>query len=166
MAPAILFTGLGAVLTTQFPTELMQRILGFTLIAISLMFFFGRSVIKLLPRWLAIILSIASGFFTGLIGTGGALRGLALSALHLPKNAFIMTSASVDLGGDLLRAGIYIKNGYMDWGQWFYIPLLGLAAWIGARLGQRIINRLNQEQFEKIVSFFVFLSGCLMILKK
>ncbi|MCB9024886.1 MAG: sulfite exporter TauE/SafE family protein [Bdellovibrionaceae bacterium] len=163
--PSVIFTGIGAILTTQFPTELMQKILGFTLIIISLILFFGRTIVKHLPKWLAIILSLASGFFTGFIGTGGALRGLALTALQLPKNTFVMTSASVDIGGDLLRASIYLKNGYMDWDQWFYLPLLGIAALIGARLGQAIINRLNQEQFEKIVSLFVFMSGFLMILK-
>lgn len=165
IVPVIVFTGLGAILTTQFPVEHMQKILGIMLIVISLIFFFGKKFMHRLPQWLALVLSILSGFFTGFIGTGGALRGLALAALQLPKNTFVMTSASVDLGGDLLRAGIYLMNGYMDWSQWFYIPLLGVAAYIGARVGKNVIDRLDQQQFEKIVSLFVFLSGCLMILK-
>lgn len=165
VVPAIIFTGLGAILTTQFSAELMQKTLGFTLMAISLLFFFTNKIISFLPSWLAFLLSIASGFFTGFIGTGGALRGLALTALQLPKNTFIMTSASVDMGGDLLRAFIYLKNGYMDWDQWFYIPHLGIAAFIGAQIGKKVIDRLNQEQFEKTVSLFVFLSGFMMIIK-
>lgn len=165
VVPAIIFTGLGALLTTQFSSELMQKTLGFTLMAVSLLFFFSNKIIAILPKGVAIVLSIASGFFTGFIGTGGALRGLALTALQLPKNTFIMTSASVDMGGDLLRAVIYLKNGYMDWDQWFYIPLLGIAAYLGAQIGKKVIDRFNQEQFEKIVSFFVFISGFIMLVK-
>lgn len=163
--PAIFFTGLGAYLTTQLPQELTQKILGIILMLIGATFFFGNAIIKLIPKWFAIFLSVASGFFTGFIGTGGALRGLALTALQLPKNTFIMTSATVDMGGDLLRTLIYLKSGYMEWSQWFYIPLLGIAAIIGARLGQKIIDRLDQTQFEKIVSLFIFLSGSLMLWK-
>lgn len=164
--PAILFTGVGAVLTTQFSTDLMQKVLGVTLIIVSIALFFERIVVNKLPRWVALGLSVASGFFTGFVGTGGALRGLALTALQIPKNAFIMTSASVDVGGDLLRALIYVGNGYMDWRQWFYIPLLGVMAYLGSILGRRITDRLNQKQFDKIVAFFVLLSGCLMLVTK
>lgn len=163
--PAIVFTGIGAFLTTRLPIAQMQMILGAILIALSLFFIFGKQFSKQLPKWVAIVLSIASGFFTGLVGTGGALRGMALSALQIPKHAFVMTSASVDMGGDLLRAGIYLGNGYMDWSQWFYIPLLGVAAFVGAKIGQRIIDKLSQEQFEKIVAVFVLISGCLMLVK-
>ena len=72
-------------------------------------------------------------------------------------------SASIDLCGDLLRAGIYINNGYMDWDHWFYIPLLGLAAFFGAMLGKIILQKMHQKLFEKIVAILIFISGFAMV---
>ena len=165
IVPAIIFAGLGAVLTTQFSSEVIQKVLGIVLVVISLFLLFDQHVIRKIPKWLAVVLSVLSGFFTGFVGTGGVLRGLALTALQLPKNTFIMTSASVDVGGDFLRMIIYLKSGYMDWNHWFYIPLLGVAAFIGTRLGKVVIDKLNQNQFERIVAVFILISGILMLLK-
>ncbi len=115
--------------------------------------------------WQTWLLCALSGFLTGLVGTGGAIRGLALAALGLNKNIFVMLSSSMDLGGDILRTGIYLKNGYMDWSQWFYLPLLGIAAIAGSWIGQKLLNHVSQAQFEKIVMVFVFLSGCTMLIQ-
>ena len=165
VVPSILLTGIGALLTKFIHIEYLQRILGFVLVLLPLTQFLSRKIpIKGTVRF-SIILTGISGFTTGLIGTGGAIRGLALTLLNIEKNSFIALSAAIDLGGDLTRAGIYIYNGYMDWDQWFYIPLLGLAAISGAWLGRRIVNSFSQKQFKKSVAVFVFLSGITMILK-
>ncbi len=118
------------------------------------------------PKWVAILLSALSGFSTGFVGTGGALRGMSLAALQLPKNAFVVLSSAIDIGGDALRAVIYLDHGYMDWNQWFYIPLLAMGSFVGARLGKFLLNRMNQLQFEKVVAVFIFLSGAAMLIKK
>ena len=48
-----------------------------------------------------------AGFLAGLIGTGGALRGLALAAFDLEKGVFVATSAGIDSGVDFSRMVIY-----------------------------------------------------------
>ena len=143
-----------------------MRALGVLLIALSVVFFVGKHKLTKLPTWASVILSGLSGFSTGFVGTGGAIRGLALSAMQLPKTSFVITSASIDILGDALRAVIYIRNGFMDWHQWFYIPILGLVAYAGAKLGKNILNKISQQQFEKIVSVFIFISGIMMLFKK
>lgn len=159
--PSVVMTGIGALMTVTFSTDLMTKILGAFLILFSIYSLFFKKK-ALLPKWLAIFFSALSGFLTGFIGTGGALRGLALSALQLPKNSFVALSSSIDIGGDFLRAFIYLKNGFMDWSQWFYLPLLAIAAFAGAHLGKRILSRINQIQFERIVSVFILFSGIAM----
>ena len=69
------------------------------------------------------------------------------------------------MGGDLLSAAIYIKNGYMDWNQWFYIPLFAVAAVLGAWVGRKILHHIDQVLFEKIVTVMVFLSGVAMLFR-
>ncbi len=160
--PSVLMTGVGALMTVTFNTDLMTQILGAFLILFSIYSLFIKKRALLLPKWLAIFFSALSGFLTGFVGTGGALRGLALSAMQLPKNSFVALSSSIDIGGDFLRAFIYVKNGFMDWNQWYYLPLLALAAFAGASLGKKILNKINQNLFEKIVAIFILLSGISM----
>jgi uncharacterized membrane protein YfcA len=126
------------------------------------MLILAKPYLASLPQSFGMVLSGISGFSTGLIGTGGALRGLALASLRIEKNSFISLSSSIDIGGDILRAIIYLANGYMDWQQWLYIPFLGIAALLGSLAGKKIISKLSQAQFEKIVAVFVFASGFAM----
>tara|TARA_Y100001935_G_C17279776_1_gene496790 strand:- start:756 stop:1475 length:720 start_codon:yes stop_codon:yes gene_type:complete len=153
------FTGVGALLTGYVGSKWMELALGIFLVLYGLVAWFRLDQIQSLPKSVSVFLMGASGFSTGLIGTGGALRGVSLSAMGLSKEAFIFTSAGIDLFGDLLRTGIYLVQGYMEWDQWFYIPLLGGAALCGSFVGKRILNRMDQRQFERVVAVFVFLSG-------
>ncbi len=161
--PFVILTGAGALLTTHLSNVSLQRALGVALVAFALFALFGKKELPRSPRWVAVVLTGLSGFSTGLIGTGGAIRGVALTAIGVPKNSFVALSSSIDMGGDLLRAAIYLKNGFMDWDEWFYIPLLAVAALAGAKTGKLILSRINQIQFEKIVAGCILVSGFLML---
>ncbi|MCP6335986.1 hypothetical protein NL449_28610, partial [Klebsiella pneumoniae] len=75
-----------------------------------------------------------SGGMAGLVGTGGAVRGLALAAFALPKEVFVATSAAIDLGIDLARAGAYFANGYVHVHDLVYLPMLAVVAIAGSWL--------------------------------
>lgn len=163
--PSILFCGVGAVLSNWLDPLLFKRTLGVALIIISiflLVFKLKNKIFKLTPLQTHILVSL-SGFLTGLVGTGGALRGLLLQSLNLSKDSFILFSAGIDIGGDLLRTVIYTSQGYMDWNQWFYIPMMGAAAIAGAWVGQKLLVYIPQKQFEIIVACGVFMSGGALI---
>jgi len=160
---SVTFTGVGALLTLIIKPYWLMKLLGVALVFISLTLFSNRFKELKAKMPFAVFLSSCSGFFTGLVGTGGALRGAALSTLSLSKETFIVTSASIDLGGDLLRAFIYLKNGYMDWSQSFYIPILLGTAYIGSKIGQMVVAHIHQSQFEKIVSLFILISGVILL---
>lgn len=163
--PFILLTGLGAFITNWFTAQHLMHALGIFLIVISVLFYVGKIYIRRMPLGAGIALSGLSGFSTGLLGTGGALRGLALSAMALEKNQFILMSAAMDLGGDLLRAAIYIYHGYMEWNHWFYIPLLASAAFLGALTGKKILHHMDQKHFDTIVIVTVGISGVMLLLR-
>jgi uncharacterized membrane protein YfcA len=159
--PSIAFTGIGALLTAHFSGTWLVRVLGAVLIFFSIITLFKK--IKIQSKSGAVVLSAISGFSTGFVGTGGAIRGVALAALQLPKNSFVFVSSAIDIGGDFLRAFIYIRNGFMDWNQWFYIPFLLVAAFAGAHVGKLLLGKINQTQFEKIVAIFILVSGIMMM---
>ncbi|MEZ4750407.1 MAG: sulfite exporter TauE/SafE family protein [Bdellovibrionota bacterium] len=161
--PSIAATGIGAWLAPHFVTTNFRPVLGAFLIFAGLLSLFAKDRISQLPRAVAFMLSLLSGFATGLVGTGGALRGLALGALQVPKLNFIALSSAIDIGGDLLRTALYLRSGFMNWAEWFYIPVLGFSAYLGALLGRYVLTRIAQQHFERMVALFIILSGVALL---
>ncbi len=163
--PSIVLTAAGALLSRYIEIEKLKMFLGFFIIALSAVFFFKLRVINYLSMRNSKVVVAISGFLTGLLGTGGALRGIALTSLHLEKSSFVAISSGIDIGGDVLRGAVYFYNGYFDFTQWYYIPALLVVSYIGSRAGRFALQKINQAQFEKIVMLFVFCSGLALILQ-
>jgi uncharacterized membrane protein YfcA len=161
--PFVFATGIGALLVVESGAEKVRPVLGTFLVVYALFSLVKPFRRPRFPRWVAMLLSGVSGLATGFIGTGGAIRGIALTALQMPKNSFVAISSAIDIGGDLLRTAIYLENGFMNWDQWFYIPVLAVAAYGGAHAGHIFLGRIKQNQFEKVVSFFILISGVLLL---
>ncbi len=104
-----------------------------------------------------------SGFVSGWLGTGGSLRAMALSSMNLSKNEFILASSGIDLGGDMARTSIYLANGNLSREHLLYIPVLALSAWIGSRIGKKIVARISQNTFEKFTLIILALMGFSML---
>jgi uncharacterized membrane protein YfcA len=94
---------------------------------------------------------ILSGFLAGLIGTGGAIRGITLAAFGLEKDVFIATSALIDLGVDSSRAVVYILQGYFTKEHIILLPFLILIAIVGSYLGKKILAYLPEKYFHYVV---------------
>ncbi|MCB0403757.1 MAG: sulfite exporter TauE/SafE family protein [Bdellovibrionales bacterium] len=161
--PAVISTGVGAWLASAYVTTIFRPVLGAFLIFVGLFSLFMKSRALRASRSVALLLSVLSGVATGLVGTGGALRGLALTTLQVPKLSFVALSSAIDIGGDILRTAIYLQSGFMNWEEWYYIPMLGIGAYLGARLGRYVLTRLEQHHFERIVAFFVIVSGIALL---
>jgi len=157
--PSICLVILGAYLSTRLQFKFTELILGLFLVALSVLFFF-RPETKLSQNPLsAVAAGGLAGFLAGIIGTGGALRGLALAAFDLEKGNFVATSAAIDAGVDFSRMIIYLGNGYLSAAFYSYIPGLLLVAFGGSYAGKLILNRIEQETFRKIVLLFILIIG-------
>ena len=161
--PSICFVILGAYLSTKLEFKFTELILGAFLIAFSLFFFF-QTAVRLLPNaFNAIAGGGIAGFLAGLIGTGGAIRGLVLAAFDLEKGVFVATSAAVDSGVDFSRMIIYLRSGYLTPNFYWYIPGLLLVAFAGSFVGKLVLDRIEQKSFRKIVLALVFLIGAMTL---
>ncbi|MEK6627867.1 MAG: sulfite exporter TauE/SafE family protein, partial [Bdellovibrionota bacterium] len=144
VVPSVVLTGLGALLNKYVSFDILKVFLGFFLIILAIIFFFKLKATQIMFFKNARMTLGISGFITGLLGTGGALRGIALTSLQIEKNSFVILSASIDLGGDLLRASIYLYNNYFDWSHLFYIPTLMALAYSGSFLGKFVLTKIKQ----------------------
>jgi len=163
--PSVCLVILGAYLSTRMQFKFTELILGLFLLAFSVLFFV-RPEAKLSQN--AVTAAAAggiAGFLAGIIGTGGAVRGLALAAFDLEKGNFVATSAAIDSGVDFSRMIIYLRNGYLEPAFYWYIPGLLLVAFGGSYAGKLILNRIEQESFRKIVLLFIFVIGAITLVK-
>jgi len=161
--PSVVGVIIGAYLNTTLTFKFDQLILAFFLIGFSLFLLWNPSARISANNFNAISAGGVAGFLAGLIGTGGALRGLALAAFDLEKGVFVATSAGIDSGVDFSRMIIYLRSGYLAPGSLIYIVGLLIIAFIGSYVGKLVLGHINQRYFRKIVLGFVLIIGLITL---
>lgn len=163
--PSVILTIFGASLVNYIPQDILKVILG-----LFLSLFAAASLIKPDFRFpaskpYAIIGGGFSGFFAGLIGTGGALRGAFLTAFGLEKEVYIRTAALLALAVDMTRIPIYFAGKFLEPKYYFYIPVLFVAALVGSYVGRKIINKIPQQIFRNLVLLAIAIIGLKFLLR-
>src|SRR3989338_6124923 len=157
--PSVLLALAGALLVSYVPQELLKLALGAFLAA----FAFSSLVLKKISfpanTAYAIVGGGVSGFLAGLIGTGGALRSAFLTAFSLKKEMYIATAAAIALAVDMARIPIYFGSGFLQQDYYAYVPALLIVALAGSFVGKRIVERIPQEAFRKLVLVLILLIG-------
>lgn len=161
--PAVVFVVIGAYLSRSVNSEKLQFFLGIFLILISVFFFIFRKFTIQPSKSNSLIGGIFSGLAAGLLGTGGAIRGLTLAAFDLKIEVFIATSAVIDLAIDASRAVVYASNGYVHFHDLYLIPILLVVSILGTLVGKKILERVSQEKFKMIVLSMIFITGILSL---
>lgn len=153
--PSVLFAIIGGLATQHVPSQWLELALAVFLIGLSV-WMLWRPDWKITPSTRSAVFGGAlSGGMAGLVGTGGAIRGLTLAAFDLPKEVFVATSAAIDMGIDLSRAVVYWRNGYVHGHDLVHIPLLIAVAFAGTWLGRRMLSRISQQAFRRIALLMV-----------
>ena len=157
--PSVLFAVLGGLASAWLLAHWLEVILSVFLLGFS-----GWMLLR--PRWRlapttgnAVLGGALSGGMAGLVGTGGAVRGMTMAAFDLRKDVFVATSAAIDLAIDLSRAAVYARNGYIHADDMAWIPLLAVVAVTGTWVGRRILRRMPQAMFRRTALLLVFAIG-------
>ncbi len=155
--PSILFSLLGALMIGILPQPVLKLVLGIFLITTSVSFLV-KPELKIPANTSTFIAGgSVTGFITALVGTGGALRATLLQGFNIEKIKYIATAATIALATDATRIPVYISQGFMTEQYFIYIPILFGIAISGSFLGRRIVKRINQELFRKIVLVAIIL---------
>ena len=157
--PAVLFVILGAALSRYVKKETFELSISILLVILGLALLLFRNIKLNINPVNSITGGALSGFVAGLMGTGGAIRGLVLSAFQLEKEVYIASSAIIDLGVDVSRSVVYVMNGYVHNDILYLVPLLILVSLIGTYLGKLILNRIPSERFQKMTLVLILLIG-------
>lgn len=161
--PSIVFVILGGILTQLFIRSNLELFLGVFLVLLALLFLIKKDLVIRPIRRNAIIGGSLSGFSAGLLGTGGAIRGLTLAAFNIEKSVFIATSALIDFLIDFSRVFVYYYNGFIHKHDFMYVPFLIVIGIIGTAIGKKIVFYIPQEKFKQISLILILIIGIITL---
>lgn len=153
--PAVIFVVLGALLTAVVPVQQLKLGMNIMLVVLAVYLIVNFNKKLEMNNRNLYLGGVLSGFLAGLVGTGGAIRGLTLAAFNLSKEVFISTSALIDLGVDFSRAVVYISQGYFLKEFLMLIPFLMLIGFVGSYTGKQILKYTSDLAFRYIVLFVI-----------
>lgn len=163
--PAVLFVIVGAFISKYINSKTLEMAIAAFLIIISLFFLFFKSFSIKPTIGNSLIGGTLSGLIAGLLGTGGAIRGMTLAAYNLQMEVFIATSAIIDLAIDSSRSFVYTYNGYVHQHDLYLIPILLVVSIIGTYIGKKILSRISDKQFKSIVLILILITGIITLCK-
>lgn len=161
--PSVIFVIIGGLLTKVFNNSYLELFLGVFLIILALLFLIKKELVINPIKRNAIIGGSLSGFSAGLLGTGGAIRGLTMSAFNLEKTVFIATSAFIDFMIDFSRTFVYYYNGYIHKHDLIYVPFLIIIGIVGTLIGKKILNYIPQDKFKQISLSIILIIGVITL---
>jgi uncharacterized protein len=151
--PGVALSFAGANLSVGVDTALLERLLGGFLLAYVVFLFFQREWKLPSTTALAATGGALSGFFAGIFGVGGAIRGTFLTAFDLTKATYIFTSGAIAFLIDTVRIGTYLTQGVrleplLLYGMMAFIP----ASLVGAFLAKKVVDRIPQRAFRLVIA--------------
>jgi hypothetical protein len=163
--PAVVFVIVGSFISKFIETKFLEIFLSIFLITVSLsLLIFNKLALKTTLKN-SIGGGILSGIIAGLLGTGGAIRGIVLAAFSLKTEAFIATSAIIDMGIDISRSVVYFFNGFVHKDDLYLIPILLVVSIIGTLIGKKILTRVSETQFKSLVLVLILITGIVSLVK-
>src|SRR6266581_3625583 len=111
--------------------------------------------------WIARALS---GFLGGLVGNQGGIRSAALLGFDVDKRAFVATATAVGVIVDGARMPAYfVTQGHEIAQIWPLVALATVGAVIGTLFGERLLRRIPERLFRRIVAVLLLILGGYMI---
>jgi hypothetical protein len=165
MIAVIIGTWLGAKTLVGIDANVLQIVVGTTVIAFSL-------VTLLQPRltvperhalWISIVVGLIGGFFGGLTLFIGPTVIMFLVALKTPKDEFIGTIALVYLLGIIPTGITYVAEGVLRTEHIVPTVVACLPVFVGMLAGQWIRGRVNEVTFRKVLLIAMVVIGLNMV---
>ncbi len=163
--PSVLFVVIGGFLSNLLDTFYLELLLGIFLLSLSGLFLIKKELVIDPTKKNSVIGGALSGFSAGLLGTGGAIRGLTMAAFNMEKSVFIATSAFIDFMIDFSRTFVYYKNGYIHDHDLIYVPFLLVIGLLGSYIGKKILVHIPQSKFKKISLILILVIGIITVVK-
>jgi len=155
---------MGALLHTWVSSRALGVVFGFLLILAStseLSGWIGR------VRWgrgAAWVAGTISGLLGGLVGNQGGIRSASMLGFEVPKESFVATATAIGLFVDLARLPVYLATQGSEIASLWRLLLVATAAVvIGTLLGTRLLARIPENLFRRLVAVLLMVLGVSMV---
>lgn len=163
--PSVCLTFVGASLVTFVSQPVLRFVLGLVLMGYTILSVF-KPTFTLTPNLVnSVIGGSVYGFFAGLIGTGGPIRGAVLSAFRFKKSTYIATSGMISFFVDLIRVPVYLVGGFLTPPYYGYVPLLFLVAITGAYTSTKLVTRIPTKTFRVVILCAIVLVSLKLVIE-
>jgi uncharacterized protein len=117
-------------------------------------------------RAAAWIAGAVSGVLGGLVGNQGSVRTAALLGFNIPRESFVATATAIALFVDGARVPVYLAAEWdaiiaMRWP----IAMASIAAIVGTIAGTRLLRRLPEAHFRRLVAVMLIAIGLWFLLR-
>jgi hypothetical protein len=104
-----------------------------------------------------------SGALGGMVGNQGGIRTAALLGFDVPKESFVATATAIGLFVDGARMPVYLATEWREIiGVWPLVLTATVAVVVGTALGARVLARLRQETFRRVIGALLIVLGLYM----
>ena len=101
-----------------------------------------------------------SGALGGMVGNQGGIRTAALLGFDVPKESFVATATAIALFVDGARMPVYLATEWREMIRvWPLILTATVAVVIGTALGARVLARLRDGTFRRIIGALLIVLG-------
>jgi uncharacterized membrane protein YfcA len=155
---------LGALLHTELAVPELTLLFGGILIFAGFMALSGFAEKMRLRGIMAWLGGFFSGMFGGLVGNQGGIRSAALLGFDIRKEAFVATATAIGLIVDAVRMPVYFYHeGTALREHLALVAVLVVAVVLGTLAGGKLLRRLPEKVFRRILSGLILALGLFMI---
>ncbi|HEX4915837.1 MAG TPA: sulfite exporter TauE/SafE family protein [Vicinamibacterales bacterium] len=156
----------GALLNTVFSSPALLQLLAVLLLFVGvgeLTGFSRRIVFRGAMAWIA---GAISGLLGGIVGNQGGLRSAALLSFQMDRNTFVATVTAIGLMVDAARMPVYFVA-YADELSKLVMPIAvaTIATIVGTVIGGRLLRRIPESWFRRIVAVVLLVLGVALLLR-
>jgi uncharacterized membrane protein YfcA len=156
---------LGALLHARFSSTVLSYVLGTLLVFAGIMGVTGLSRRMRFEGAAAWIAGALSGAFGGLVGNQGGIRSAAMLGMRVSKESFVATATAIALVVDVARMPVYaLIQGKQVLGIWAVLLLAIIGVVVGTLAGERILKRIPEPLFRRVVSIIILALGVGLLL--
>lgn len=156
----------GALLSVIAESPVLTKVFGGLLIFTGIMGLTGLSQQLRFHGWVAWAAGFLSGMLGGLVGNQGGIRSAAMLGFDVPRQAFVATATAVGLIVDGARMPVYlVTQGDQIARQWPVLLAATAGAIAGTIVGERLLRRIPESLYRRLVAALVFSLGMVMLLR-
>ena len=154
----------GALLHSWVRSPWLSGVFGLLLVFVAISEFTGLSGRMRFSGPFAMIAGALSGLLGGLVGNQGGIRSAALMDARMSKDTFVATATAIGLIVDAARMPVYlVVEGSAVLQIWPLILLATAAVVLGTLLGTRLLARIPESMFRRLVALILAALGTYML---